>query len=104
MTTLQCLDTGHEFIFGTSEDKTIICLSFGEALLQMLQSLPISLVPAHMHERCSFATDRDEAFEVSWPTDLSFVSLLIVFKIISELPGHSLNVRLVLSQVFRSVA
>lgn len=98
------MDTGHEFIFGTSDDKTVICLSFGEALLQMLQSLPVALVPTHLHERCSFARDRDEAFEVRWLEDLPFVSLLILFKIISELPGHSLNVRHVLSQVFRSVA
>ena len=60
----QCLDTGEEFAFDTSYDQAQVVNSVGDALMQFLDSLPTSIVPSSLHERCELAADQAEAFEV----------------------------------------
>lgn len=59
----QFLDNGDEFSFGENEDKKMLTLAFGEALLSFLKALPEPLIPYSIQARCAQVTDREEAFE-----------------------------------------
>lgn len=62
----QALDTGNEFEFSEndSKDNALLSHSFAYVLIGLIQSLPTSLVPYSLFDRCARVADRDEAFEV----------------------------------------
>jgi len=60
----ECLDTGAEFDFDEKTDKATRTRVMGEVLLRFLESLPSSVVPPPLMERCGQAQDKEEAFEV----------------------------------------
>ncbi|EJD01693.1 DNase I-like protein [Fomitiporia mediterranea MF3/22] len=76
----ESLDTGEEFNFDSKDmseaERRKLALSFADVLFDFFQLLPSPLIPASVQDRCTQATDRDEAFEV----------------MSSELPGTSVNV------------
>ncbi|KAL5507754.1 hypothetical protein ACEPAH_5372 [Sanghuangporus vaninii] len=88
----ESLDTGEEFDFDASQlsedDRHVLALSFAGTLLRFFQSLPSSVIPASLQERCALITDRDEAFEV----------------LSSELPNYVLNVWISLTAFLHYVA
>lgn len=62
--TIQCLDTGDEFPYTSKSEDPDLKVAFASVLLGLLESLPDSIIPASLHNRCVEMTSRDEAFEV----------------------------------------
>jgi phosphatidylinositol-bisphosphatase len=65
----ECLDADKEFDINPTEHdgidpKAILALSFGDALLQFLDSLTEPVISWGLHSSCSTVIDRDQAFEV----------------------------------------
>ncbi|KDQ18332.1 hypothetical protein BOTBODRAFT_63341 [Botryobasidium botryosum FD-172 SS1] len=83
---VEYLDTGEDFVFallgsdatadGAPPDERVV-LSFGETLVQFLQSLTEPVIPWGFHARCAAAVDREACLEI-----------------VAELPPASANVLL----------
>ncbi|KII91616.1 hypothetical protein PLICRDRAFT_514320 [Plicaturopsis crispa FD-325 SS-3] len=71
----ECLDTGAELEFAPDVAHGEVLVAFGEALLELLDSLLEPIVPYALHQRCTMVGSRDEAFEL-----------------LEEFPGPSVNV------------
>jgi len=59
----ECLDTGVDFPFNSPHERRVV-LAFGEALLQLLDSLSEPVVPPYLHAKCLQMNSRSEAFEI----------------------------------------
>ncbi|KAG1740451.1 DNase I-like protein [Suillus paluster] len=65
VTIRECLDTGDQLpSLESREEHGPLATAITSTLVQLLDSLVDSVVPAHLHARCLQMTNRDEAFEL----------------------------------------
>jgi len=60
----EALDTGADFDFPDGIDPLAVALSMGEALAQLLDSLPVPVIPWAFQSSCGQAENREAAFEL----------------------------------------